>query len=147
MNLPAGRGTVVGMLQSPCVGHEVFVYQLAPTLHQATVELVHGVRGDGLGVVVTGEIVMKVPGRPRLHLGLGQREGELTVVQDLEINVSSLESGEADEPCLPTLPSYMLYLYSLMEGLERTGSRTPSSLLMGEMPGDTRAHEIGCPAM
>ena len=45
-----------------------------------------------------------------------------------------------------TLPSYKLYLNNLMDGLDRTGSLTPSSLLMGEMPGDTRAHDIGWPA-
>ena len=93
MNLPTRLRTVVGMLQSASVGHEVSVCQLVLVLHQAAVELVHGVGGDGLGVVVTGEIVMQGPGRPGLRLGLGQREGELTVVQHLPAAASGSVTG------------------------------------------------------
>ena len=89
VNLPTRLRTVVGMLQPASVGHEVSVSQLTLPLplpgHQAAVEPVHGVRGDGLGVVVAGEIVVQRPDWPGLQLGLGQREGELTVVQHLEI--------------------------------------------------------------
>lgn len=85
MNLPAGLRTVVGVLQAASVGHQVFVGQLALPLHHVAIEEVHGVRGDGLSVVVTGEIVMQIPYWPPLQLGLSQREGELTVIQDLEI--------------------------------------------------------------
>ena len=89
MNLPTWLRTVVGMLQPPSVGHEVSVCQLVPVLHQAAVELVHGVRGDGLGVVVTGEVVVQIPDWPGLQLGLSQGEGKLTVIQDLEIRGES----------------------------------------------------------
>ena len=90
MNLPTGLRTVVGMLQTASVGHEVSVCQLlALVLHQAAVELVHGVRGDGLGVVVAGEVVVQIPDWPGLQLGLSQGEGKLTVIQDLEIRGES----------------------------------------------------------
>ena len=83
VNLPTGLRTVVGMLQAASVSHEVSVGQLALALHQAAVEPVHGVRGDGLRVVVAREVVMQVPDWPLLQLGLGQGEGKLTVVQYL----------------------------------------------------------------
>ena len=89
VNLPTGRRTVVWMLQTAGVGHEVSVYQLVLVLHQAAVELVHGVRGDGLGVVVTGEVVVQIPDWSGLQLGLGQGEGKLTVIQHLEIRGES----------------------------------------------------------
>ena len=91
------------MLQSASVGHEVSVCQLALPLplplHQAAVEPVHGVRGDGLGVVVAGEVVVQSPDWPGLRLGLGQREGELTVVQHLES--VELLGGQTESVCLP----------------------------------------------
>ena len=116
MNLPTGLRTVVGMLQAASVGHEVSVGQLALALHQAAVEPVHGVRGDGLRVVVAREVVMQVPDWPLLQLGLGQGEGKLTVIQDLD------GQTKCPDQYLGCLPTYLAIIDAIfVQSNGRTG--------------------------
>ena len=103
---PAGPGTVVRGVQAGSVGQQVPLRQTA-ALHQLLVQPVEGLGCDGLRLVVGGEVVVQVPGGPVLCSRPGQGERELAVVEDLVISVSMILCVWV---CLPTLPSYILYL-------------------------------------